>query len=249
VKERSMKILFARFESAEDFLRHYDPVLEWGGIVVPTRAALPPSTPVVVEVAFPGLPNRVLVRGLVVDRDEERGGLTVKLANSELQKRNFLVAAARGDVGLAWRRRHRRFPLRLKAGFRHAAPDAGGPSEAQTEDLSGSGIFLRTPQVLSVRTPVVVIIDPADGKGPIEVPGRVAWVRRAPPTSGFGVCFDSLSGEPMKRLRRVMRDLKGSGRILEIQETSAEPDPLSGSGTGSRGTPDTGSTPSTGRRK
>lgn len=223
MKERSMKILFARFESAEDFLRHYDPVLEWGGIVVPTKAALPPSTPVVVEVAFPGLPNRVLVRGLVVDRDEERGGLIVKLANSELQKRDFLVSAARGDVGLAWRRRHRRFPLRLKAGFRAADHDATGASEAQTEDLSGSGIFLRTPQLLSVRTPVVVIIDPGDGKGPIEVPGRVAWVRRDPPTSGFGVCFDNLSGDAMKRLRRVMRDLKGSGRILEVQETGVAP--------------------------
>ncbi len=219
MKERSMKILFARFDSADDFLKHYDPVLEWGGIVVPTKAALPPSTAVVVEVAFPGLPNRVLVRGLVVDRDEERGGLIVKLANSELAKRDFLVSAARGDVGLAWRRRHRRFPLRLKAGFREA--DKGGQAaEAQTEDLSGSGIFLRTPQVLSVRTPVVVIIDPGDGKGPIEVPGRVAWVRRDPPTSGFGVSFDNLSGEAMRRLRRVMRELKGSGRMLEVTETS-----------------------------
>ena len=222
MKERSMKILFARFESADDFLKHYDPVLEWGGIIVPTKAALPPSTPVVVEVAFPDLPNRVLVRGLVVDRDEERGGLIVKLANSELQKRDFLVSAARGDVGLAWRRRHRRFPLRLKAGFRPADQE-GKAAEAQTEDLSGSGIFLRTPQVLSVRTPVVVIIDPGDGKGPIEVPGRVAWVRRDPPTSGFGVSFDNLSGESMRRLRRVMRDLKGSGRMLEVTETS-EPD-------------------------
>jgi hypothetical protein len=72
VKERSMKILFARFDSAEDFLRHYDPVLEWGGIVVPTKAALPPSTPVVVEVAFPGLPNRVLVRGSLLLRKRQR---------------------------------------------------------------------------------------------------------------------------------------------------------------------------------
>jgi len=223
VKERSMKILFARFTSAEDFLKHYDPVLEWGGIVVPTKAAVAPSTPVVVEVAFPGLPNRVLVRGLVVDRDEERGGLVVKLANSELQKRDFLVSAARGDVGLAWRRRHRRFPLRLRAGFREAEQAGTAPAEAQTEDLSGSGIFLRTPQLLKVRTPVVVVIDPGDGKGPIEVPGRVAWVRRDPPTSGFGVCFDNLSGEAMKRLRRVMRELKGSGRMLEVQEQEAEP--------------------------
>ena len=225
MKERSMKILFARFESAEDFLRHYDPVLEWGGLVVPTKAVLPPSTPVVVEVAFPGLPNRVLVRGLVVDRDEERSGLIVKLANSELQKRDFLVAAAHGTVSLAWRRRHRRFPLRLKAGFRAADQDDKAAAEAQTEDLSGSGIFLRTPQVLSVRTPVVVIIDPGDGKGAIEVPGRVAWVRRDPPTSGFGVAFDNLSGENMRRLRRVMRDLKGSGRMLEVTETSDEPGP------------------------
>jgi Tfp pilus assembly protein PilZ len=228
VKERSMKILFARFTSAEDFLKHYDPVLEWGGIVVPTKATVAPSTPVVVEVAFPGLPNRVLVRGLVVDRDDDRGGLVVKLANSELQKRDFLVSAARGDVGLAWRRRHRRFPLRLKAGFREAEKGDTTPAEAQTEDLSGAGIFLRTPQLLKVRTPVVVVIDPGDGKGPIEVPGRVAWVRRDPTTSGFGVCFDNLSGDAMKRLRRVMRELKGSGRMLEVQEQEAEPGDAAG---------------------
>lgn len=220
-----MKILFAPFESAEHFLKHYDPVLEWGGIIVPTKATLPPETPVVVEVAFPGLPNRVLVRGLVVDRDEEREGLVVKLNHSELSKRDFLVAAARGEVGLAWRRRHRRFPVRLKAVFR-AADASGVPiAEAHTEDLSGSGIFLRTPQLLAVRTPVVVVIDPGDGKGPIEVPGRVAWVRRDPPTSGFGVTFENLSGEAMKRLRRVMRDLKSSGKMLEVAEQGPGQEP------------------------
>jgi Tfp pilus assembly protein PilZ len=229
VKERSMKILFAPFESAEHFLKYYDPVLEWGGIIVPTKATLPPETPVVVEVAFPGLPNRVLVRGLIVDRDEERDGLVVKLNHSELSKRDFLVSAARGEVGLAWRRRHRRFPVRLKAVFR--TTEGSGPiAEAHTEDLSGSGIFLRTPQLLAVRTPVVVVVDPADGKGPIEIPGRVAWVRRDPPTSGFGVTFETLSGDAMKRLRKVMRELKSSGKMLEVTDQSQQGQGPSGEG-------------------
>ena len=72
---------------------------------------------------------------------------------------------------------------------------------------------------------MVVVIDPGDGKGPIEVPGRVAWVRRDPPTSGFGVTFENLSGEAMKRLRRVMRDLKSSGKMLEVAEQGQGPDP------------------------
>jgi Tfp pilus assembly protein PilZ len=213
-----MKILFAPFESPEDFLKHYDPVLEWGGIVVPTKATLPPESPVVVEVAFPGLPNRVLIRGLVVDRDEERDGLMVKLNHGETAKRDFLVSAARGEVGLAWRRRHRRFPVRLKAVVRPTDATGTPAAEAHTEDLSGSGIFLRTPQLLAVRTKVVVVLDPGDGQGVIEIPGRVAWVRRDPPTSGFGVTFDTLSGEAMRRLRRLMRDLKSSGKMLEVSE-------------------------------
>ncbi|HJZ88660.1 MAG TPA: PilZ domain-containing protein [Polyangia bacterium] len=208
-----MKILLARFASGTEFLEHYDGVFPWGGLLVPTRTVVAADEPLIVEVAFPELPNHVLLRGRAVDRDEDRGGLVVRFLHSEEQKKEFLLQVASGEQRAIWQRRHRRFPVRLRVAF--GVEGGSSTVHAHTEDLSAGGIFLRTPMTLSVRTPVALTVDPADGSPPIEVTGHVAWVRHHPPTAGFGVTWDERSSHAMKRLRKLMRDLKTRGKLVE----------------------------------
>jgi Tfp pilus assembly protein PilZ len=208
-----MKILLARFNSGKEFLKHYDQAFQWGGLLVPTRTVAAADEPLVVEVSFPELPNHVLCRARAVDRDEERGCLIVKFLHSEEKKKEFLLACANGVVRTVWQRKHRRFPIRLRVAFGVAG--GGSTVEAFTDDLSSGGIFLRTPMTLSVRTPVSLTVDPGDGTDPIEVKGQVAWVRHHPPTAGFGVTWDEKSSREMKRLRKLMRELKTRGKLVE----------------------------------
>src|SRR5262245_1687515 len=211
----AMKILLARFASGGEFLNHFDPAFQWGGLLVPTRTVVAAEEALVIEVAFPGLPNHVLVRSRAVDRDEDRGCLIVKFLQSEERKKDFLLACASGRPQQVWQRKHRRFPVRMRVDF--GVADAGGsPVQAYSEDVSAGGIFLRTPMTLSVRTPVTMTVVPADGSPPIEVSGHVAWVRHHPPTAGFGVSWSTRASGPMKRLRRLMRELKARGRVDEM---------------------------------
>jgi len=215
-----MKILLARFTSGGEFLKHFDPAFQWGGLLVPTRTVVAADDALVVEVAFPGLPNHVLVRGRAVDRDEERGCLIVKFLQSEEQKKDFLMSCATGKAQQVWQRKHRRFPVRMRVDF-GVADTAGSTVQAYSEDVSAGGIFLRTPMTLSVRTPVTMTVVPADGSEPIEVAGHVAWVRNHPPTAGFGVAWSTRASGPMKRLRRLMRNLKTRGKLEEMVGAAA----------------------------
>jgi hypothetical protein len=214
-----MKILLARFRSGRDFLHHYDTEFATGALLVPTRTVVPVEASVVVEVAFPGLPNHLLLRARAVDRDEDRGGLLVRFVASESEKRSFLLQCATGAVRPIWQRRHRRLPVRLPAEF---SVDGGGATvPALAEDLSVGGIFLRTPFTLSARTLLMLRIQPSDGSATISVRGRVAWVRHHPPTSGFGVAWDGRTGREMKRLRQLIRVAKARGRVFEPGIASA----------------------------
>ena len=212
-KEMGVRILVARFNSGADFLRNFDSSVQYGALLVPTKAIAAIDEPLVVEVAFPELPNHVLLRAQAVDRVEERGGLLVRFGQTEQSKRDFVLACARGEMQPVWQRRHRRFPVRLEVHFGLQGAQSLVP--AFTEDVSSGGIFLRTPMTLSVRTPIEMTIDFADGSPPVSAIGRVAWVRQHPPTAGFGVAWDERKSLPMKRLRKVIRDLKIRGKMRE----------------------------------
>ena len=209
-----MRILLARYGSAAEFLAHYDSAFSWGGLVLPTRARPGFQEPLVVEVSFPRLPNRVLLRARAVDRDD-RGAesrLVVKFLPSELHKRDYLLGIARGELAPSWARRHRRFPIRIPV--RLAVPGAEVRSDAITEDLSACGLFVRSPIVLQERSSLVLELLP-DSPAAVALTGRVAWVRNKAPSSGFGVTLDAASRGDARALRRLLRLLKISGHIDE----------------------------------
>ncbi len=218
-----MRILLARFPSGLVLLEHYDASATFGALIVPTRARPAADEPLVVEVSFPELSGRVLLRGRADGAAPEGAPrLHVRLLPSERTKRDYMLAAARGEVRGDRARRHRRFPLRVSVRF--CESDGGGCTEAVTEDLSTAGLFIRTPFLLPMRTPVTVELMPGS-KVPLAVHGHVAWQRTGAPSSGFGVSLDAEGRREARALRRLVRALKSSGALDEgaREDTGALP--------------------------
>ena len=109
-----MRVLRARYRNGEEFLRHYQPAFPTGGLFFPTREVLPQGEAVLVEVRFPTLANKVLLRGQVAwcragkHRTKIRAGLGIEFQESEGQRRDYLLSAAKGVLRPTVQRRHRR---------------------------------------------------------------------------------------------------------------------------------------------
>jgi uncharacterized protein (TIGR02266 family) len=92
--------------------------------------------------------------------------------------------------------------------------------DAQTEDVGSGGLFLRTERTLPEGTHVSVILDPCDGSAEMEFRGRVVYTRSEEDPPGVGIQFDKLNGDEMKRLRRMIRDVKLRGKVVEWEDAS-----------------------------
>src|SRR5688572_5371131 len=99
-----MRILKARYRSKGEFLEQYQPTFLFGGLFFPTRDPVALGEAVVVEISFPELTERMLVRGFVSfrragrHRTGTRAGIGVEFLASERLKHDFLLAVARGEV-------------------------------------------------------------------------------------------------------------------------------------------------------
>jgi Tfp pilus assembly protein PilZ len=210
-----LKILFATFASPEDFLERLE-VSKDGSVAtlrVDTKARYDAGEHVILEIGYPGLPNRILTRSQAVDGGGD--GQSFKLDEDEEHKRDFLIAVAAGRATASWKRRHRRFPLRIPARFVVEGDDVPLRGDAETEDMGSGGVSLRTSRTLPDGAKVTIVLEPGDGGEEIEFTGRVVWNRNDDSVTGVGVQFESLGGEPMKRLRRMIRDVKLSGKTVE----------------------------------
>jgi Tfp pilus assembly protein PilZ len=218
-----MKILFATFDSPDQFLARL--TLEdqgpasCGRCRVTTKARFEAKEPVVLEIGFPGLPNRVLMRATFVGASGADADF--EILPSEDHKRDFLVAVASGRAqAKAQKRLHRRFPMRLPARFVVDGQDVPLRGDATTDELNAKGLFLKTSRSLPEGARVTVVLDPCDGSAEMEFSGRVIYTRKEKDEdeSGVGVQFDKLTSDDRKRLRRIIRDVKVSGRMLNWEE-------------------------------
>jgi Tfp pilus assembly protein PilZ len=216
-----MKILYATYKSADEFLTRLqvgeDGEVTPGRVSVATKARYEPGEVVVLEIGFPGLPNRVLVKAAAhkMPVADGLGFATFDLLPGEEHKRNFLVAVASGRGKVSFGRRHQRFPIRLPARFRVEGEEL---TAAETEDMSTGGMFLRTTRDLPEGTRVSIVLDPLDGSAEMEFSCRVVRLRNEVgegEAEGVGVQFDRPTSDEMKRLRRMIRDVKLSGKVVE----------------------------------
>jgi Tfp pilus assembly protein PilZ len=218
-----MKILYAAFASAEDFLGRLELTRDAGPgrVSVATKARYKTGEPVILEIGFPGLPNRVLIRTSAREMPKtDVGDAHFEVAAGEEHKRDFLIAVAAGRATASWQRKHRRFPVRLPARFIADGDTVPLRGDAETEDVGTGGLFLKTSRSLPEGTRVSVVLDPCDGSAEMEFSGRVVYTRSEDESSGVGVQFDRLSGDEMKRLRRMIRDVKLRGKLVEWEDAS-----------------------------
>jgi Tfp pilus assembly protein PilZ len=213
-----MKILFATFASPSEFLDRLERGGGPGTLRVKTKARYDDGEDVILEIGFPGLPNRILTRATAVGGDKASDDQSFHFGAGEDDKRDFLVAVAAGRATASWKRKHRRFPMRLPARF---VVDGNEDQElplrgdAETEDMGSGGVSLKTSRSLPDGARVTIVLDPLDGSPEIEFEGKVVWNRQDEAVSGVGVQFDRLAGEDMKRLRRMIRDVKLRGETNE----------------------------------
>ena len=219
-----MRILKARYPSGEDFLRHYQPSLPGGGIFYPTREALKLGDPVVVEVRFPGLSNKQMVRGFVAwrragkHRTKLRAGLGVEFHPAEARRRDFLIAVAKGEIVEMVTRRHRRLPVQLVANWRVVFDRE--TRHSHVEDIGPGGAFLRTTDFFPPGTEIVLDVTPPGSLRPLEIAGRVAWTRHTEGEEGIGIEFKARDAGGTRRLKELVRRLE----ILEAEMAAGEDD-------------------------
>lgn len=213
-----MRLLTLAFPSASAFLEAYSDAYENGAVFCDTRAELELDDAVLVEIDFPDLPNRALVRGRVVSL-VAGAGAWVRFAEEDRATRAYLVRVATGDDSVPERveRTHRRFPAELPVDCQIEELDEPDQDRlvSRTHDVGAGGAFIRSPSPPPIGTRVSLVIGPTLDTGErFHVHGRVAWARRDDDACGFGVCFDPHRNHDTRRLRALLRKASETGRLL-----------------------------------
>jgi len=206
-----MRILKLRVRSPEEFDGLYQTDVECGGLFVPTTTSLDTGEVVIVEIAAPTLPNKVLIRGAVkswrpaLPRLRVRAGAVVEFASDEAQKRDFIRDALSGRRTDMPRRRHNRLPVSIPVRYRVAKQT--GFQEGAISEISVGGAMLNTPSPLPLETDVIVEIVPPGAAAPIAISSKVSY---HVPTGGTGLKFLFRDGDGSRRLRELVRRLRAS---------------------------------------
>jgi uncharacterized protein (TIGR02266 family) len=200
-----MRLLTLAYPAASDFLAAYDEPSRT--LVAHTKTEAEIGENVLIEISFPTLPNRPLLRasccGLVTN------GLRLELDEADGPTREFLVRLARGEsIEGAVHREHKRFPTTLPVEY----TVAGHKVKSHVEDLSAGGCFVRADRPPTIGQPVGLEITPPDETPPLKLEGLVAWVRDGK-ESGFGVEFDAPESTDGRRLRTMLRRALGTGEV------------------------------------
>ena len=204
-----MNILRVRCRNLEEFEEHYRLDLPSGGVFCPTTTELQVGTPVVVEMACDGLPNKVLIRGTVTDwrpalpRMRVRAGATVAFEENERAKRDFVVETLRGNRPPTRRRKHTRIPVGIPCRLRVAA--GLDLIDAELREISVSGGLVESSVQPPIGTDVVLEITPPGSEAPFDLSGRVIYHAGQGQT---GVRFIYREGGGSRRLRELVRRFK-----------------------------------------
>lgn len=202
-----MRLVTLAFATKEEFLAAYHPA-DGGSLSTKTRTDAQIGEEVLIEISFPGLPNRALVRAQVMGISFEQG-LRFAFATADESTRDFLLAVARGEAKVETAHRdHARFPAALKATW---SVRGSVPQSTTIEDVSAGGAFLRSDQPPAVATEVELTIT-APGGVPLDATGTVAWIRQGK-DPGFGVEFHDMAGETGRKLRQLLRQASESAEV------------------------------------
>jgi Tfp pilus assembly protein PilZ len=215
---KAMRLLTVAFLSSEEFLSHYSERGQ-GRVFVKTRTVLAGGEPVLLELSFPELPNRALIRGTAEHDTSTQGrpGAWIALHPDDDSTRDFVLGVALGDVQVtgAKNRSFHRFPASLPVDCRFSKDSTGARLVTRTEDVGAGGVFVRSLTPPPVGTPVALTIGPAvdDAFTTLELSGEVAWVRNDADEKGFAVRFSDKAGADRRLLRAALRHASERGKV------------------------------------
>ena len=207
-----MNILRAKYLDGQAFLQAYQSDSLHGGLFIPTRRKLPLGSPVVVDIRFPELRSVVLVRGFIAWRragknlSKLRAGLGLEFLASEANKREFLVAVAKGGIIDLAQRRHRRLPVDVRVGWRPKTDQSWRIDNL--DDIGEGGAFIRTRQFLPIGSPVIIEIVAPGGERKISIEGKVTWTRHTPGEEGIGLEFKCRDAGGARLLQELVRRIE-----------------------------------------
>jgi PilZ domain len=201
-------IVVAAFASGAEFLDCYSDDGEAGELALVTRARPRGRGELVLEIAWPGLPNPVFVRARVAAR---RLGLVARLHPDEVAARDYLLRAAREEPQAVHLRRHRRYCVRVPLEWR--AFGNLDMQEGVAADLSAGGMLITT----CAEAPAVgeqVSLRMRTAGLDLVVTGAVRHRRRRSVDSAFGVEFSCRSGAEQRQLRGLLRLFAARGVVI-----------------------------------
>ena len=213
-----MRLITIAFDSAERFLRSYTyEGSQSGALFCETRTELAAGEKVLLELWFPGLPRRTVIRAQELDAQPGRG-FWAQVDRADESKRDFMLSVAKHelDVSGSPSRAHRRYPADIPAHCRIVEKTAGGGyrravADLRTADVGLGGMFLVSESPPAVGSTLEIVITP-NGDLTYTLRGVVAWTtRRREPHPGFGVHLSG--GKDSSRLRRMLRRAVQAGRI------------------------------------
>ena len=202
-----MHVLKVRFRDKQAFLEAYDDELPFGGLFCPTTTSLEAEERVLVEVHFPELSNKTILRGSVVSwraalpRLRVRAGAVVAFDESEREKKDFILAVATGERGGGIKRRHARVPVKLPVRWR--LMNSNNSQDAWIRDISIGGAQLLTSDPIELESDLVIDLKAPGGAQEISIVGKVSNSTDI----GYGIRFIYRDGGGSRRLREVVRRL------------------------------------------
>lgn len=206
-----MRLLTLTFRSADSFLRHYSEHNETGALFYRTKSEVEPGEEVLLEISFPRLPNRSLVRGVVLGPKED--GIWLAFHGNDASTRDFLLGVARDEIEITDRsaRAHDRFPADVPVSYK-AREDGGEMRHARAIDLAAASAYVRTQEPPEPGAPLELVFGPlGDDADTFTVYGEVTSTRHEE-DPGFAVHFDPQAGDAPS-LRRRLRQASETGRV------------------------------------
>jgi len=207
-----MNIVRAKYPDREAFLRSYQSSFPGGGVFIPTRKKHELGSSVVVDVRFPDLHSRVLVRGIIAwrragkRRTKLRAGIGVEFLAAEERKREFLLGVAKREIVDLTQRRHRRLPVEIRIDWREKSDRDWHISSV--DDIGEGGAFVRTTDFRPVGSSVILEIVAPGGERKLPIEGTVAWTRHTPDEEGMGIEFRCRDIGGTRLLKELIRRIE-----------------------------------------
>ncbi|MEM6290841.1 MAG: PilZ domain-containing protein [Myxococcota bacterium] len=205
-----MRKIRCHYASPEAFVEALDAPGEESALQVFTTDAFEPGEEVLLEVYFPSLPGKMMVRAIGQEwhparpRLRVRAGGVLRCTGTEWTKLQFLRKVGAGDLKLTARRRHVRLPVMVEIRWRRQ--NTNDFVSAALSEISEGGALLLTAEDTRPASGEEVIIEimPPGSERPLEV---LSIVRNTDHPDGVGLEFMARDMGGVHRLREVIRRL------------------------------------------